>query len=343
MTANQQNLITFTIQRGDVMRIGADVLALKYAQELYGVDANIVAHMQDTHPDILKHLPKPSDFYITKSRGAVAADSIIFIGVPILYRFGYQQIREFARKVLASLSSTAPDTCEVLVTLHGAGYGLDELEAFSSEIAGFVDAIVEGNYPASLRAITLVELSRGRTDRLKAALNDILPNGGIPLRGIADQKAISHIASERLRSAGYNSESKPRIFVAMPFANEMEDVFHYGIQGAANAAGFLCERADMSSFTGDIVQWVKQRIESASLVIADLTTANPNVYLEVGYAWGCRRPTVLLVKDATQLKFDVKGQRCLVYNSILDLEKALTKELTNLGSNLGLPLQKEDA
>ena len=146
------------------------------------------------------------------------------------------------------------------MTLHGAGYGLDEIEAFSSEVAGFMDAIVEGEYPENLDTITLVELSRGRCERLESVLSEILPDGGIPLRGVGDRKAIPTAASERLRGAGYGSASKPRIFVAMPFAPEMEDVFHYGIQGAVNAAGFLCERADMSSFTGDIMDWVKQRI-----------------------------------------------------------------------------------
>jgi hypothetical protein len=87
---------------------------------------------------------------------------------------------------------------------------------------------------------------------------------------------ITETTSERLRSAGYESNSKPNIFVAMPFDEKMDDVFHYGIQGAVNTAGFLCERADLSSFTGDIMEWVKKRIRSAQLVIADLTNANPN-------------------------------------------------------------------
>jgi hypothetical protein len=59
---------------------------------------------------------------------------------------------------------------------------------------------------------------------------------------------------------------------------EYADRFHYGIMRAANAAGFLCERADLASFTGDVMAWVKDRIESAALVIADLTAANP--YME---------------------------------------------------------------
>ena len=110
----------------------------------------------------------------------------------------------------------------------------------------------------------------------------------------------------------------------------MDDVFHYGIQGAVNSAGLLCERADLSTFTGDVMDWVKRRISSATLVIADLSSANPNVYLEVGYAWGCRVPTVLLARDATDLKFDVKSQRCVLYKSIKSLEDALSRELQGL-------------
>jgi hypothetical protein len=93
----------------------------------------------------------------------------------------------------------------------------------------------------------------------------------------------------------------------------------------------LCERADLATFTGDVIAWVKERIDSASLLVADLSTANPNVYLEVGYAWGRGIPTVLVARDTADLGFDVRGQRCLVYNnSIRKLEDFLTKELKRL-------------
>ena len=76
--------------------------------------------------------------------------------------------------------------------------------------------------------------------------------------------------------------------------------------------------------------WVRDRIASSKLLVADLTGANPNVYLEVGYAWGCQIPTVLLVKDPNELKFDVRGHRCLVYKSIAHLEDLLKHELEGL-------------
>ena len=130
--------------------------------------------------------------------------------------------------------------------------------------------------------------------------------------------------------AGPASEAKPHAFVAMPFTRQMDDVYYFGIEAPVHAAGMLCERVDQASFTGHILDQIRERIETASVVIADLTGANPNVYLEVGYAWGKGRPTILLVQDVSDLRFDVKSQRCLVYDRIIDLARLLSTELQHL-------------
>ena len=109
----------------------------------------------------------------------------------------------------------------------------------------------------------------------------------------------------------------------------MEDVYGFGIQGPVNGAGLLCERTDMVAFTGDVLNRIRERIETATLVIADVTGANANVYLEVGYAWGTKRPTLILAKQGEQLKFDIQGQKCIFYKNITDLAKRLTTELRN--------------
>jgi hypothetical protein len=134
----------------------------------------------------------------------------------------------------------------------------------------------------------------------------------------------------RIESAGVQSEAKPHAFIAMPFKKEFDDIFYYGIQQPVHMAGLLCERVDKDAFSGGIMEYVKHRIETAAVVVAELTGANPNVYLEVGYAWGKGRPVILLVQDENQLHFDVKGQRCLVYERIKDLEEALSKELRGM-------------
>jgi len=133
-----------------------------------------------------------------------------------------------------------------------------------------------------------------------------------------------------IRNTDTSEKDKRHIFVAMPFSIDMSDVYVYGIHRSAEINGFTCERIDRNSFTGSILSHIKQRISSATAVIADLSGGNPNVYLELGYAWGCEIPTILITKDVSQLHFDVRDQRCIQYESIRALEEKLTQELANL-------------
>jgi hypothetical protein len=334
MSQGKRSQIALSIEAGDALKFQADVLALKYAQALYGVDKAVAELLFAEEDDPSSLLPKVSDFRLFPSKRVITAENVLFVGVNPLNQFGYQEIREFGQKVLYSLASAAPETKHLCLTIHGAGYGLDETEAFESQVAGLLDAVKRIDFPEELQRITIIERNVARANRLRQVLARLLPDGLIEVGRGGQIKELGDKATERLQSVGYASKDKPHIFVAMPFADEMEDIFHYGIQGAVNAAGFLCERADLSTFTGDVMVWVKERIASSALVIADLSTANPNVYLEVGFAWGCGRPTVLLCHDAADLKFDVKSQRCLVYKKIRDLEETLRKELESLRNSL---------
>jgi hypothetical protein len=319
--------VKIKVLHGDVLSVRADVLILKYAQALYGVDASVFLALQTAGTQIA--LPKPWNFCFVESVPSVAASRVLFVGVPALTDFGYREIRDFARKALTALAGEVPQARHVILTVHGPGYGLDEVEAFEAEVAGLVESVRKGDRPETLHKITIIERNAGRAKRLANTLIGLLPDGTIAEARVSNHSAKG-TASEKLRSAGYTSDAKAHVFVAMPFKDEMDDVYHYGIQSAVNAAGLLCERADLSTFTGDVLEWVRSRIRSASLVVADLTDANPNVYLEVGFAWGLGIPTVLVVRSTDHLKFDVRGQRCLVYRKIKELEDSLTVELRSL-------------
>ena len=325
------NGIKVSVIHGDAFQVKADTLVLKYAQAAYGLDRDIIRELGSMDCNIESRLPKVWGFLFTDSKRVTNTQNLIFIGVPPLRQFGYKEIREFGRKSIASLASSDPKSKSIIMTIHGPGYGLDEIEAFESQVAGINDSIASEDYPNQLEEIIFIERSKGRATRLQSVLGSLFSDGFIPTQKSGGQKQIGQDSAETLRSAGYSSESKKRVFVAMPFATDFDDCFHYGIQGAVNACGYLCERADLQSFTGDVMEWAKNRIASAHFIIADLTTANPNVYLEVGYAWGLNKQTVLLIKDTKELKFDTHGQRCLPYTSIKDLEAKLKLELINLG------------
>jgi hypothetical protein len=311
------------VKHADALTYRADLLVLKYAQTLYGVDEAVVRRLgleQGRLPAIYRHtLVRQAD---------IATEEILFLGVPPLARFAYREIREFAFRAMSVAATTCPEAREICLTLHGPGYGLDETEAFESELAGIDEAISKKSFPSGLRFVTFVELDAARAERMSTILDALFPDSRLDVD--RRTRVDSGGDTERLRSAGYDAAAKGHAFIAMPFADSFQDIFHYAITPVVRQAGLLCERMDELTFTGDIVHRMKQRIGAARIVVADLTGANPNVYLEVGYAWGCDIPTVLICDQSTELKFDVRGQRCLIYRSIRDLEQQLTKEIAAL-------------
>jgi hypothetical protein len=322
--------LSFDVVHDDVLAFPADVLALKYAQGLHGADLAVAEALDLPEGVLHQKLSRPGSYHLLQGQNLVAAARVLFVGVVSLWHFRYAQIREFASRVMAALAASAPATRHLAVTIHGVNYGLDEIESFTAELGGFLDGQVRGDCPPGLECVTFVEFNAKRADRLAAALHHLLPEGlaMAPLR----TSTSSPSNGRTLPTAGRESEAKPHVFVAMPFCDEFDDIYYYAIEPAVRGAGYLCERADTRSFSGDILDWIRERIRTAALVVADLTTANPNVYLEVGYAWGHQRSTVLLTRDLNDLKFDVRGQRCVVYKRIRDLEENLKRELEEMKS-----------
>jgi hypothetical protein len=158
-----------------------------------------------------------------------------------------------------------------------------------------MDAEKEG---VLVERISIVEKNKHRASRLNDILRETWPQ--------------AHASTTRERTdpqqirAGTPHQTKPHVLVAMPFSKDFMDVFVFGIQGPVNAVGYLCERIDMTAVTGDVLARIKSRIETAELVIADLTGANANVYLEVGYAWGKGRPLSYWLRMALTLSSTFK-------------------------------------
>ena len=270
----------------------------------------------------------------TPSQGALAAKTVLFLGTVPLSSFGYHDVRRFSER---SLEVLPPGTSSLALTLHGANCGLDEGEGVLALAGGLIDGIQKGVAPSSLSKVLIVEKREGRMKRIQQTLllrlsqmkGVSVSDGGFV---VSRPMGASPLLSPSLPTHGTSSVEKPHAFVAMPFSPDFEDIFHYGLQAPVHQAGLLCERVDAVVFEGLIIQRILQRIASARVVIAELTGANPNVYLEVGYAWALKVPTVLVVKNPEELKFDVKGHRCLIYGGkIRELEKLLTAELRSLG------------
>jgi hypothetical protein len=235
----------------DVLNFKADVLVLKFAQYYYGADRAVYEHLSEAKIRI--NSPDIGETEICNSKEQLGVPVVAFIGVNSLEHFLYPEIRDFGARALAILAQRMPEVRHVALTLHGPGYGLDEIEAFRSEVAGFVDAINAESFPKNLQIISIVERDDRRALRLAGVVNELFPSGILKHGAAKGLDSATKAAHSLLQSAGYSSAAKPHVFVAMPFAQSMDDIFHYGILGPVNAAGLLCERADFATFTGDIM------------------------------------------------------------------------------------------
>ena len=317
------------VVNGDILSREGDVLLLKHANGFHGVDAE-VAKRCGFHGGLGRG---GHQFMAGKDIGASAA---LFLGVGELHGFRYEGIKLFARHALELLASVNSTAAVLLSPVHGSGYGLDEKESFLSLISGFAEAIEAGDYPGALKKIEIVELDEGKAARLSRLLVDLMPEDGAPgaRATVSDRRESSppgRIDDRELSSFGAASEVKPKLFVAMPFADEFDDVWKIGIQEACGYADIPCERIDGKTFTGSIVEEIKKSLLSSKGVIGVLDGANANVFLEIGFAWALEKPTILIARSSEGLPFDVRGQRCILYgNSVHRLREELRKELIAL-------------
>lgn len=337
--------INIQLKYADVREFHADILALKHAQGKYGVDRLISFDLNNNGVELKKISPNIGHSVLIKNTGTTNYKKILFIGVKDLDEFGYKEIKRFSSHVLDALSEDAPETEHLAMTIHGVGYGLDENEALLSQIAGLFESIQKGDFPKSLKEISIIDNSYDRVLRLQKVLDQYLQNESQIKKGdnnkvftielLSFEKEKSKNRIDNIISAGEISNTKKHIFVAMPFKEDMNNTFYFGIQQPIHKNNFLCERIDQDTFTGDILNKIKNKIETASAIIADLTTQNPNVYLEVGYAWGIGKPTIFIIEENDSPRFDLQGQRHLKYNkeNLFQLQEKLTNEIKLLVEN----------
>jgi tetratricopeptide (TPR) repeat protein len=117
---------------------------------------------------------------------------------------------------------------------------------------------------------------------------------------------------------------KPLCFVLMPFGRKQDGtgrwidfdrVYADLIAPAVRQAGIEPIRADEEQVGGSIHKPMFERLMLCDYAIADLATANPNVYYELGIRHALRpRSTLVLFCKGTTLPFDVAPLRGLPYS-----------------------------
>jgi len=105
------------------------------------------------------------------------------------------------------------------------------------------------------------------------------------------------------------------VFVIMPFAEPWSDRIwrdHIKRYVMEFEARFNCIRAD-NLFGQDVMKDIFRSLVQCSLIIAETTSRNPNVFYELGMCHAMGRNVVLLTQNAEDIPFDLLRFRHCVY------------------------------
>jgi hypothetical protein len=127
---------------------------------------------------------------------------------------------------------------------------------------------------------------------------------------------------------------RDRVFVAMPFEAAHSKTLWKLIQSTCEIHELIPRRGDSNQTAHSIVADVLEELESAEIVVADLTGLNANVLYELGIAHVRCDSVVLLCQRGQALPFDLASIRCLFY----DLSTASGRE--ELAVSLGRVLEE---
>jgi hypothetical protein len=106
-------------------------------------------------------------------------------------------------------------------------------------------------------------------------------------------------------------------FVLMPFGVEMDSIYTSGIKPAIEAQAMRCKRADEHFTSDEIMVQVLDDILRAEIVVADLSSHNPNVFYELGLAHAIKDNVILLTQPTEGLPFDISGFRHFPYQNTM--------------------------
>ena len=123
--------------------------------------------------------------------------------------------------------------------------------------------------------------------------------------------------SEHLRRLGASANVKAgdSCFVMQPFAQPLGSYYEKIFKPAIEKAGLQAVRADAEIFgTGKIMDQIWRGINGAKVLVAELTTRNPNVFYELGLAHALRKPVVLVAANEPDVPFDLKHIRVIYYD-----------------------------
>lgn len=108
-------------------------------------------------------------------------------------------------------------------------------------------------------------------------------------------------------------------FVVMPFSEtpsapeaDWTGIFEHVFQPALEGCGYTCRRAATS--TGSLIKSIVESLATSTVVLADVTDQNPNVFYELGVRHALSRRTIIATQHQRFIPSDLRGYWNLEYD-----------------------------
>jgi nucleoside 2-deoxyribosyltransferase len=130
---------------------------------------------------------------------------------------------------------------------------------------------------------------------------------------------------QRLQEMQKTGRTSGFAFVAMWFAEQMNDVYTNAIEPAIRGAGYKPIRVDRIEHVNRIDDEIIGRIKASRFIVADFTGHRPGVYFEAGMMLGLGRTVIWMCKDEelAASHFDTRQYNFINYKSVEEARKRL--------------------
>lgn len=124
---------------------------------------------------------------------------------------------------------------------------------------------------------------------------------------------------------------RPDAFIVSQFGDYYDVLYDEVIKPVCEELKYNPVRGDEVASCTLILNDIITSIRNASVIIADITPDNPNVFYEVGYAHALAKPTILLCEKGIRekLPFDVSGFRTIFYDNSIGGKRQIEENLKN--------------
>jgi len=256
---------------------------------------------------------------------------------------GRLQLTERAKKVLRpqSASDSLDGLREAVLAAPVVGDVYKHYRGENLPDPQFFDSTLTDTF--GVPAGDLAEFKQILLESLRSAqLVDEQVSGKIRVLDVSQQVEGVVETTEALRKVTKtaNVSAADSCFVLMPFAAPLGNHYSLIFEPAIRKAGLRAVRADADIFaTGKIMDQVWTGINAAKVLVAELTSRNPNVFYELGIAHALTKPVVLVSSNEEDVPFDIRHIR-VIYYDVADQfwgEKLLNKVAENIVSALKNP------